>query len=213
MSLNAYPLSWPSNWKRTGESYRTAARFGKAGGRSGERWIPARALTVQEALSRVLTELERMGIERDDIVISTNVPTRMDGMPRSGAADPRDPGVAVYWEERAGARRVMAVDRYDRVADNLAAVAATLDAMRSIERHGGAMVLQRAFTGFTALPAPDAKPTWWDILQCSRDASADVVRAQYRRLASDHHPDRGGDPARMAELNAARDEALKGGAA
>lgn len=213
MSLNAYPLSWPSNWKRTGEAYRTAARFGKAGGRSGERWIPARALTVQEALSRVQTELERMGIERDDIVISTNVPTRMDGMPRSGAAEPRDPGVAVYWEERAGARRVMAVDRYDRVADNLAAVAATLDAMRSIERHGGAMVLERAFTGFTALPAPDAKRTWWDILQCSRGASADVIRAQYRRLASDHHPDRGGDPARMAELNAARDEALKGGAA
>lgn len=213
MSLNAYPLSWPSNWKRTGEAYRTAARFGKAGGRSGERWIPARALTVQEALSRVLTELERMGIERDDIVISTNVPTRMDGMPRSGAAEPRDPGVAVYWEERAGARRVMAVDRYDRVADNLAAVAATLDAMRSIERHGGAMVLERAFTGFTALPAPDTKRTWWDVLQCSRDASSAVIRTQYRRLASDHHPDRGGDPARMAELNAARDEALKGGAA
>ena len=214
MSLNAYPLSWPSNWKRTGEAYRTAARFGKAGGRSGERWIPARALTVQEALSRVLTELERMGIERDDIVVSTNVPTRMDGMPRSGAAEPRDPGVAVYWEERAGARRVMAIDRYDRVADNLAAVAATLDAMRSIERHGGAMVLERAFTGFTALPAPivaGMKRDWSIVLGLAKllAPTANDVRQAYRRLAAKHHPDRGGNPAAMAELNQARDEALQ----
>ena len=31
----------------------------------------------------------------------------------------------------------------------------------------------------------------------------------YRRLAGAYHPDRGGDPAKMSELNAARDEALK----
>jgi curved DNA-binding protein CbpA len=35
------------------------------------------------------------------------------------------------------------------------------------------------------------------------------VQAAYRKLASQYHPDRGGDPAKMAELNAARDEALK----
>ncbi|KVD37855.1 hypothetical protein WJ41_22830 [Burkholderia ubonensis] len=64
-------------------------------------------------------------------------------------------GVAVYWETRAGARRVMAIDQYTRVADNLAAVAATLDAMRAIERHGGARILERAFTGFAALAAAE----------------------------------------------------------
>jgi len=36
------------------------------------------------------------------------------------------------------------------------------------------------------------------------------VREAYRRLASQLHPDKkGGDPEKMAELNAARDEALK----
>jgi len=38
--------------------------------------------------------------------------------------------------------------------------------------------------------------------------SKDQLQAIYRRLAAAHHPDRGGDPAKMAELNAARDEAL-----
>ena len=38
----------------------------------------------------------------------------------------------------------MAIDAYTRTADNLAAVAATLEAMRAIERHGGAQILERA---------------------------------------------------------------------
>ena len=84
------------------------------------------------ACGGVLAELARLGIGEQDTVISTNVPTRLDGLPRSGAREPFDPGVAVYWQERSGARRVMAIDRYTTVADNLAAVAATLEAMRAI---------------------------------------------------------------------------------
>jgi hypothetical protein len=107
----------------------------------------------------------------------------------------------------------MAIDIYDRVADNLAAVAATLDAMRAIERHGGAAILERAFTGFTALPAPivaGMKRPWRDVLQLGPKPPLHDVHGAYRRLASAHHPDReGGSDAKMAELNAARDEALK----
>jgi hypothetical protein len=55
----------------------------------------------------------------------------------------------------------MAIDQYDRVEHNLAAIAATLDAMRAIKRHGGAEILDRAFTGFTALPAPMAGGKPW----------------------------------------------------
>ena len=43
------------------------------------------------------------------------------------------------------------------------------------------------------------------LLQVSPAASADDVRASYRRLATEMHPDRGGSDARLAALNAARD--------
>jgi hypothetical protein len=206
MTINAYPLQWPLGWKRfdTSRRNRLTAKFGRARQHHGDRYIAGRALTLAEGIQRVLTELERMGIrDRQDVVISTNVPTRLDGLPRGGLGEPGDPGVAVYWQEQFGARRVMAIDLYDRVADNLAAIAATLDAMRAIERHGGAAILERAFTGFTPLPAPGAKREWWEVLGVLRTATADEARAAYRRLASDAHPDKGGSDARMAEINAA----------
>lgn len=204
--INAYPLQWPTGWPHYAS--RKTARFStKARSRF------ASSLSVSEGVQRVLLELERMGYTRDDIVISTNVPVRLDGLPRSDRGEPGDPGAAVYWRTRKGEHKVMAVDVYDRVADNLAAVAATLDAMRAIERQGGAQVLERAFTGFTALPAPGqtVKRDWQDVLGLRGTPlpTREQVKAAYRRLASEHHPDRGGTEAMMAELNVAQDEALK----
>jgi hypothetical protein len=207
--ISRYPLQWPTGWKRT--AYRQGARFGKARDYQNRGKVE---LSVYDGVTRVLRELERMGVRDADVVISTNVETRLDGLPRSDRAAPADPGVAVYWRA-SGKNQVMAIDLYDRVADNLAAVAATLDAMRAIERHGGAAVLERAFTGFTALPAPivaGMKRDWQVVLglQDLLQPNAGDVRAAYRRLASDLHPDRaGGDAEKMAELNAARDEALQ----
>lgn len=89
--------------------------------------------------------------------------------------------------------RCMAIDRYDRVADNLAAIAATLDAMRAIERHGGAAILDRAFTGFAALDPPEAH--WSAVLGVTTLTPIGEVRATYRRLRSQHHPDNGGNAA------------------
>lgn len=72
------------------------------------------------------------------------------------------------------------------------------------------MVLERAFTGFTALPAPGAKREWWEVLGLNRSAcTRDDIRVAYRQLASLHHPDKpGGSHERMAELNAAQEAAL-----
>lgn len=211
MSINAYPLQWPVGWKRfdTTKRNRLQARFGKARQHSGDRYVAPRPLSLNEAIERALLELQRMSIDKQDIVISTNVPTRLDGMPRSGLSEPGDPGVAVYWQQADGARRVMAIDIYDRVADNLAAIAATLDAMRAIERHGGAAVLERAFTGFTALAAPAASRNWWDVLQVPKQSTREAVKTAYRALASRHHPDKpSGSHEKMAELNAAQEAAL-----
>jgi len=215
-AITAYPLQWPAGWRRTEEGLREHARFGKASRNEGygdsKRWVPGRDLTIFEGIGRVLAELKKMGLGRDDVVISTNLRLRLDGLPRSDQREPQDSGAAVYWEDSAQGRKVMAIDLYDRVADNLAAVAATLEAMRSIKRHGGAAILERAFTGFIALPPPIAsgmKRDWWAVLDCSPNSGREIIEHAYRRLASRYHPDKeGGDQAKMAELNAARAEAL-----
>jgi hypothetical protein len=207
MTINAHPLTWPEGWKRTPEGGRRFGHFSKRVQRPGASYKSTQDITVSEAVQRVLAELTRWAIGRDDIVISTNVPVRLDGLPRSDAKRPLDPGAAVYWEESTGERRCIAVDQYTTVEDNLAAIAATLDAMRAIERHGGAEILQRAFTGFTALAAPAATRNWWDVLSVPKQSTPDAITAAYRRLRSEHHPDKGGSAARFDEVERAYREA------
>jgi hypothetical protein len=204
----AYPLQWPTGWKRTEFAQRERARFNKgewhyASNRengSQPSWLQKRDLTINDGTQRVLNALRILGVEEGDSIISTNLQPRLDGRPRSGQSEPADPGVAVYWE-RAGDKsaKCMAIDRYDRVADNLAAVAATLEAMRAIERHGGAQILDRAFTGFTALPAPGQTSVkgWREVLGFEADAiptHAEVLE-RYRRRRSEVHPDKGAENA------------------
>lgn len=212
--MTRYPLSWPEGWPRIAATYRQPGRFSKkVFARPDSSYRSNRDLTISDGVNRVLAELERMGIDHQDVIVSTNVPTRLDGLPRSGAAEPADPGVAVYWQEPNGTRRVIAIDQYTRVADNLAAIAATLDALRAVERHGGARILERAFTGFTALPPPGAtaRRTWRQVfgLYPNVTPSLDALATLYRKLAAEHHPDRGGSHGLMAELNVAYEEAKK----
>lgn len=209
--MTKYPLTWPTGWRRTPAHQRRGARFTKrtyvpseGGGyhRTGE-------VTVSEGTTRILASLQKMGIGADAIVISTNLELRLDGLPRSGQREPADPGVAVYWKKRKDAQhKVMAIDQYDRIADNLAAIAATLEAMRAIERHGGAVILERAFTGFTALPMPNS---WRSVLGYPDESTPTLqhVKDTYRLLAKGNHPDVGGIEARMKELNWAMAEAEK----
>ncbi|MGN6383698.1 MAG: J domain-containing protein [Dyella sp.] len=199
-TIPAFPLQWPAGWKRTPLSSRTRARFSQSNS----------DLTVAQATRRVIGELRRMGVHDYDLIISSNLELRLDGLPRSGQRDPEDPGVAVYWRDNTQdgwPMRCMAVDRYDRVADNLAAVAATLDAMRAIERHGGAEVLNRAFTGFTALPGAGGTEHWSDVLGVDERATREEIDAAYRRLRSLHHPDRGGDADEFHRITKAYEEA------
>lgn len=204
--IPAYPLQWPPGWKRTEAYARGHAKFSGTTRKytDGGSYNQKRDLTIAEGIARVRSELQRMGMREYDIVISTNLPLRLDGMPRGDASNPADPGVAVYWR-KSKTTRCMAIDQYHRVADNLAAIAATLEAMRAIERHGGAAILDRAFTGFTALPAPEQ---WFQVLEVPASASAGEIDAAYRRKAMAAHPDRGGTHEQMARLNQARDDGL-----
>ncbi len=211
--VKAYPLQWPVGWKRA--RHRTRAQFGKTswqqGTQPGTGWNRKVDITIADAVSRVRLELDRMGVRDADLVISTNLQLRLDGLPKSGQAQPADPGAAVYWRTK-GETRCMAIDQYDKVEHNLAAIAATLDAMRAIKRHGGAEILDRAFTGFAALPAPMAgqKP-WRYVLGVAFD-ERDHGRIQecYRIRRGEAHPDRtGGDHTAFLAVQAAYEQAAR----
>lgn len=205
--IQSYPLCWPAGWPRS--TTQKSANFGKGERQyssqpGGSSWMHKRGLSISDGLNRVPSELSKLRIERQDIIISTNVPTRLDGMPRSGASEPKDHGVAAYWQDSKGHKRVMAIDRYDRVADNLAAIAATLEALRAIERHGGGQILDRAFTGFTALPAPgSASDDWRTVLGVPGCCDITEANEAYKRLRSIHHPDKGGDASEFYRINRA----------
>lgn len=190
------------NFHKMETQYRSATQFSQA-----STWKQKKFLTVADGVSRILEELERLGVDRQDVVISTNVRTRMDGLPRSGEREPDDPGAAVYWKDERDRTRSMAIDRYTTVADNLAAIAATLEAMRAIERHGGAEILDRAFTGFAQLPS--GEESWLTVLEIEGNPTAEKINEQFKRLARIHHPDAGGDEERFKKISHARDRALK----
>lgn len=206
----AYPLSWPEGWKRTAPSARIRAKFiNTIRTEFGRR--ASGAISVSDGTRRVLVELERMGLGSDEILVSTNVALRLDGFPRSDRGEPADPGVAVYWNDPAGKTKCMAIDRYDRVADNLAAIASTLEALRAIERHGGGEILDRAFRGFAALPERAGGKSWRQILKFPElmTPTIEMIRDHFRDIAQIAHPDRStGSREAFEELMWAREAAI-----
>jgi hypothetical protein len=211
--ITANPLCWPPGWKRTKSPATAKFRKGVGGWKCDEgarTYQSAKRIEVGEGTRRVLAELKTMGVPSWNVIISSDLRLRNDGLPYATQATQHlDQGVAVYWKDRKGNRRCMAIDRYDRIADNLAAIAATLEAMRAIERHGGAEILDRAFTGFAALPAPASEDEPHQVLGVDEHATVDEVEYAYRRLAQQSHPDKGGSADQMARINKARDAMLE----
>lgn len=202
--MKSYPLQWPSGWRRSRE--RKEAEFNQRVASATGCYRDK--VTITGGMKRVLQQLRAFRVEEGDAIISTNLTLRLDGQPKGDQKEPLDPGVAVYWKVgQETTHKVMAVDRYDRVADNLAALAATLEAMRAIERHGGAVILERAFMGFLALPVPN---TWRAVLGFDEGERIDkhLAKQAYYALCKIHHPDNR-DTTKIKELNWAWAEAQK----
>lgn len=199
-----YPLSWPTGWKRTPYGQRKPAMFGKRVATDGE-WKRKERLTVGDGLDRLMGELKRLGAS--NVVLSSNLRTRNDGLPYAQQAKTlADPGVAVYFKI-AGKPRVLACDRWNSAADNMAAIAGHVEAIRACDRYGVGSI-EQAFAGYTALP-PDAATDWWLVLGVSPNATRDQIEEAYRRLAREAHPDTGGSHDAMSRINTARDAARK----
>lgn len=124
-------------------------------------------------------------------------------MPRSGQPEPTDPGAAVYFKLK-GKPRCLACDKWARVADNIAALAQHIDALRRIERYGVG-TMEQAFAGYAALPPSPSD--WWIVLGVPQEATDAQIDDAYRQLARKSHPDAGGSHSEMARINAARDAA------
>jgi hypothetical protein len=194
----AFPLQWPAGWPRA--KRRERAKFNQKV--SNGRYDETKAVSVAVARDRLQRELDLLRASYP--TLSTNVELRLDGQPRSDRRDPDDPGVAVYFRFQ-GKDMALACDKWDRVADNIVAIAKHIEALRGMDRWGVGTAAQ-AFAGYEALPAPEQ---WWQVLGVSPAATLDDIRLAYRKLALGAHPDQGGSNAAMARLNAARDAGLK----
>lgn len=195
----AYPLEWPDGWPRA-KSRKDFHPF-------GSRTYP---LTFDSARQDLLGELKRLGAK--NVVLSTNVPLRSDGMPHASAARTRidDPGVAVYFTLK-DRPLAMARDGFANIAANVRSLYLAVEGLRQMERHGGSYMMERAFSGFLALPAPGAARSWREVLNfgANIDVDRDTIDRAFRQRLLIAHPDRGGSHDAMAELNAARAAALK----
>lgn len=192
--ISASPLSWPPGKPRTPANDRKQGRFGK---RNSSGW-GLKELTVAEARSRVTTALDKFTrslqtyrVPPDSIIISTNLALRIDGFPRSGQREPSDPGAAVYFQLD-GQNQCIPCDVYSRIADNLAAIADCIEALRTLERHD-ASLMRAAFTGFAQLASPEAmgRPHWRTVLNTD-SREPEEVRKAYKTAQRATHPDRGG---------------------
>lgn len=186
MTTAAYPLSWPPGWPR--EKYRGDSRF---------------KINRDKAVKELEMEISRLG--GSDPILSTNLKRNLGGGFHGNQPEPADPGVAVYFT-RKGKQMVFACDKYRYVTANITAVARTIEALRGIERWGASDMMERAFTGFEALPPPSH---WTSILGLKPSASEEQINAAFRERARTAHPDAGGSTAAMAALNAAREAAIK----
>lgn len=192
-TVEKYPLSWPTHWKRTPPGDRKRSAFGYRNRR------PSLAMAIQ-AMS---AELNRLGAT--DVIVSTNKPLRLDGLPRSDSTEPADGGAAVYFNLD-GAPRVLACDKWQTVGENLWAIFKHIESVRGQERWGVGS-LDQAFRGYDALPEPK-RADWWTVLELDPRAYRDEIEAAYRSLLFKVHPDHGGTSEAFARVRNAYKDAL-----
>ena len=81
----AFPLYWPEGWPRTSTWQRqNDTKF--------------KGVTFGRARDDLLAEIKRLGGAQ--VILSTNVALRLDGLPYADRRNPEDPGVAVYFKRK-----------------------------------------------------------------------------------------------------------------
>jgi hypothetical protein len=186
--ITAFPLSWPAGYERTPAHLQKESRF---------------VNTLARARDELKNEMRKLG--STDLVISSNVPLKQNGDLRADFSRFKndDSGVAIYFKWR-GRDIAMACDQYLEVWENITALTKAIDAIRGLERWGVSEFLDRAFTGFQALPAAgETSEDVWTTLGITRTNDMAAVIAAYYAKSKIHHPDQGGDPHSFHQLTEA----------
>lgn len=186
-----HPLHWPLGQKRTPPILRKDARFGNT--------------SIGAQVDELANEMRNLGCR--SWLISSNLRMRNDGLPFSQQRMPDDSGIAVYFK-MSGKDHVLACDRWHRPEHNLRAIVLHIAALRGQDRWGVG-TLEQAFAGYAALPpaaSAPAKREWSEVLGVQWDDESVHVKARYRALVKQHHPDAGGDVAAFKEVQAAWEE-------
>lgn len=218
--IEAFPLYWPVNRPRIKKEDRKSANFhafkDERSSYSGNTYRVKKRLSVAEATKRLVSELDKYTkvghpyrVEPGSIIISSNIPIKKDGLPYSNYSNPEDPGVAVYFTLD-GKPYCLPCDKWDRVEDNIAAIAAHVAAMRGIERWGVGEA-HDVYTGFKALPeATEAYMDIWLTLGLSgKPDDVQWVKNAFRHKAGQLHPDKpGGSHEAFTHLQEAYQKAL-----
>lgn len=181
-----YPLCWPDGWPRTLSFNVKSSSF---------------RVTQDSAQNNLLAELKRLGAK--EIIISTNIRLRNDGLPYSSQRAPEDRGVSVYFKYKKR-NMVFACDKFKLVGDNIHAIGKTIEALRGIERWGASDMLERAFTGFESLPGPDhvVARSWRDVLEYYENDPQEA-NERYLIARAYAHPDKGGTEDKFNEVQKA----------
>jgi hypothetical protein len=191
--IDAFPLQWPTGWPRTEQP--TRSRF---------------ETSQHRAQNGIVRELTLLGAT--DIVISTNLELRRDGLPYTKQTRLDDQGVAVYFNLNAE-QQCIPCDKWYSIAENMRAIEKTIEALRGLDRWGAKEMVNAAFRGFKALPAnaivtPYKARPWHEVLEVAPTASPEVIKAAYRQkmLKGKVHPDLGGSSSAFEEVQRAYKE-------
>lgn len=188
--IEAYPLCWPVDYPRSKTQKRSRFKNTLAGARD-----------------HVTAEIKRLGAT--GAVISTNVPLKNNGELYADWQRYKitDHGAAVYFTLNNN-QVCLCCDTYNAIWENLQAIGRTIEALRQIDRDGVSDFLNRAFTGFVAIPERSGGKSCWDILGIPQTKNGDLINARYRELAKEMHPDAGGSTELFCELQEARHQAI-----
>lgn len=178
--IDAYPLKWPIGWKRTIK--REHAIF---------------KTTFGKARDNLLREIYLLGGKTP--IISSNLALNRAGLPYANSREPEDPGICVYFDFK-GKQQCIPCDRWNKVVDNLQAINLTIGALRGLDRWGSGQIMNAAFTGFVALPAP-TETVNEPIDYFQGCYTKDDLKTRWRELAFKLHPDKGGNSEEFAEMN------------
>lgn len=204
--ISRSPLCWPNNVPRTAPHLRGEPSFQER--------------SIATATGFVLAEINRLNKQRwdhrdEDVIVSTNLKLKLDGLPAGNQPEPYDSGVAVYfslrfqrngkWYERPC---VLTCDKWRKVSDNLWAIGKDIEAQRARERWGSTTT-EQAFQGYLAIPERCGGPAWWTVLGVAPTATRNQIEEAYKSRAKIDHPDMAtGSHAAYVALQTAYEQAM-----